>query len=868
MLNLLKMAEESSEENVQKTNSQPHVEALYSFEYIDDFGTSISMKEGEIYRLLSVESDDWWEVCRLDDSTPFYVPKTYVRKVTGNVMVRDSGDGSSSGNVNVDGSSETPDVYSYVNATWNHDEARKNDKEDFQDSTHTENITEKKYRNETKGNGLIYANTGVAMETSVQNLRSEPNIHPGQHLTFTERSKNFNRTLSLNDGGDYANLEDFRQHAGIPSPIGLLSPESPESDGGGEYANLADLNIHPLPPLPDTCVYKKTLLDKWDVFLDPTSNRIFYVDKSTNSRTWKPPRDKNVQVSTSSCSESEYEDVTDDYEEYSNTQYYYKRKSHSMDYGHQINRDSIPEEWNVEISDTGNVFYVHETTQEKWSSTTDQYGRRYYYRLYSEGGAQSVWHLPRIGSTNLLQKDSIGNKSPRQSRDSKAKSMFVGSDINPASIPPTVPSLHKCSTLPGNVKTAVLESVENRLENQQKALNPTGMPQLQLPQEPLAGILNKARVMENGKKVTKKWSTSFVVLTGSNLVFYKDQKAMQMKQGSPGGKCEFIVSLPTAIVELNPKDFSSRKNVVMISYPENQVLIQHDDERKIMEWFTKLKLKLEEVGAPSEVSVDTLLLPENDSGENKRRPSFKSKDKETKHARKPSEGGGVERDKGFIRNVLVNFLNKRQPVTALKARGIYKDAVFGSDLKQLCEREKQKVPLFLQKAIAAIENRGLHHDGLYRVGGNVSTIQKLRCAVDAGQNVDLDDVETWDVHVIAGALKLFFRELKEPVFTYSLFDKFVKALVMEKNAERLKGMKAAMNELPKCNYETLKVLFGHLTKLIESEKDNRMNSYSVAIVFGPSLIWPEIEAANLATSIVYQSKIVEYILVEYKNIFR
>ncbi|KAL3832102.1 hypothetical protein ACJMK2_023824 [Sinanodonta woodiana] len=836
------MAEESSAENVHERNSQQHVEVMYSYKYNDDYGNFISMEEGEIYRLLSVDSDDWWEVCRVDDSTPFYVPKTYVRKVTGNMM-RGPDDGSSSGNV--DGSSEAPDAYSYVNATRNQDAAGKKDKLDFKVGAPSENITDNQHHNEIKGNDLIYANTFVAMETSVQNLQSEPKIHTGQHSSFTGRPTNFIRAFSLNDGGDYANLEDFRLKAGLPSPSDLLSPESPESDGGGEYANLADLNINPLPPLPDACEYKKTLLDKWDVFLDPTSNRIFYVDKNTNSRTWKPPRDKNVQFSsTSSCSESEYDDVIDDSEEYANIQFCHKRKSHSMDYGHEFNRDSIPEEWNVEISDTGNVFYVHETTHEKWCSATDQHGRRYYYRLYSDGGAQSVWHLPRSGSTNLLQKEIVGNKSPRQFRESKAKSMYVGSDINPASIPPTVPSFHKSSTLPGNIKTAA--------------------PEL----EPYSGNLNKARVVENGKRVTKKWTSSFVVLTGSNLVFYKDQKAVQMKQGSPGGKCEFIVSLPTAVVELNPKDSSSRKNVVMISYPENQVLIQHDDERKIMEWFTKLKLKLEEVGAPSEVIVESLLLPEMESGETKRRPSFKSKDKESRHARKPSESGGVEKDKGFIRNVLVNFLNKRQPVTALKARGIYKDAVFGSDLKQLCEREKQKVPLFLQKAIAAIENRGLHHDGLYRVGGNVSTIQKLRCAIDAGQTVDLDDAETWDVHVLAGTLKLFFRELKEPVFTYSLFDKFVKALLMEKNAERLKGMKAAMNELPKCNYETLKVLFGHLTKLIENEKENRMNSYSVAIVFGPSLIWPEIEAANLATSIVYQSKIVEYILVEYKNIFR
>ena len=37
---------------------------------------------------------------------------------------------------------------------------------------------------------------------------------------------------------------------------------------------------------------------------------------------------------------------------------------------------------------------------------------------------------------------------------------------------------------------------------------------------------------------------------------------------------------------------------------------------------------------------------------------------------------------------------------------------------------------------------------------------------------NLDD-PLWDMNVLTGALKLFFRELKEPLFTYSLFDRFL-----------------------------------------------------------------------------------------------
>lgn len=48
---------------------------------------------------------------------------------------------------------------------------------------------------------------------------------------------------------------------------------------------------------------------------------------------------------------------------------------------------------------------------------------------------------------------------------------------------------------------------------------------------------------------------------------------------------------------------------------------------------------------------------------------------------------------------------------------------------------------------------------------------------------------------------------------------------------------------------------------------NRMNFQSLAIVFGPTLLKPEKETGNIAIHTVYQSQIVELILMEYNSIF-
>lgn len=48
--------------------------------------------------------------------------------------------------------------------------------------------------------------------------------------------------------------------------------------------------------------------------------------------------------------------------------------------------------------------------------------------------------------------------------------------------------------------------------------------------------------------------------------------------------------------------------------------------------------------------------------------------------------------------------------------------------------------------------------------------------VPAEEHLDLDDGQWEEIHVITGALKLFLRELPEPLFPFSCFDKFIAAI--------------------------------------------------------------------------------------------
>lgn len=84
------------------------------------------------------------------------------------------------------------------------------------------------------------------------------------------------------------------------------------------------------------------------------------------------------------------------------------------------------------------------------------------------------------------------------------------------------------------------------------------------------------------------------------------------------------------------------------------------------------------------------------------------------------------------------------------------------------------VPKFVQQCVLAIEKKDLTADGLYRACGNLSQVQKLRFQIN---NDDFSGI--WaedDVHVLTGLLKMFFRDMKEPLFPCDRFDSLMRII--------------------------------------------------------------------------------------------
>uniref|UniRef100_A0A1E1W6J5 Rho-GAP domain-containing protein n=4 Tax=Pectinophora gossypiella TaxID=13191 RepID=A0A1E1W6J5_PECGO len=157
-------------------------------------------------------------------------------------------------------------------------------------------------------------------------------------------------------------------------------------------------------------------------------------------------------------------------------------------------------------------------------------------------------------------------------------------------------------------------------------------------------------------------------------------------------------------------------------------------------------------------------------------------------------------------------------------------------------------------------------DGLYRASGNLSQVQKIRLEVDQN-NLSVIENST-DIHVLTGSLKLFFRELKEPLIPCSMFDRVLAACSIKPRESKIKEFRDIVHSLPQCNRETLKFLLEHLLRVTQFSERNRMHTANLAIVFGPTLLWaPAEQAHNIAIDCIQQNHVVEILLNEFKDIF-
>uniref|UniRef100_A0A673GZ59 Rho GTPase activating protein 9 n=1 Tax=Sinocyclocheilus rhinocerous TaxID=307959 RepID=A0A673GZ59_9TELE len=355
------------------------------------------------------------------------------------------------------------------------------------------------------------------------------------------------------------------------------------------------------------------------------------------------------------------------------------------------------------------------------------------------------------------------------------------------------------------------------------------------------------------------------------LVFFKDPKSQNPDSwvrltgnGKPGNsRPESSVDLRGAQLQW-ANDLSSRKNVFKVRTRQKSDFILQENVSNSAQVCETLKyaIKYQEIAVEIRLRVSCVSYLHGPSAVLSG-GSFSHLFSAVPRSTSNLESSEHKRVKSRLKKLIL----RRPPLQTLQEKGLIKDQVFGCGLELLCEREKSSVPQFVRKCTDAVERRGLETDGIYRVSGNLAVIQKLRFAVNH-ERLDLDDPQWEDIHVITGALKLFFRELPEPLVPYGFFHDVVETVKLSDYLDKVDRLKLLVLSMPPHNQHTLQHMIQHLRRVMERSDSNRMTTQNIGIVFGPTLMRPENESGNMAINMVYQNQAVELLLSEYQRIFR
>ncbi|KAM3829288.1 rho GTPase-activating protein 33 [Vipera latastei] len=233
----------------------------------------------------------------------------------------------------------------------------------------------------------------------------------------------------------------------------------------------------------------------------------------------------------------------------------------------------------------------------------------------------------------------------------------------------------------------------------------------------------------------------------------------------------------------------------------------------------------------------------------------------------------VSKKHGKLIGFLRTFMKSRPSKQRLKQRGILRERVFGCDLGEHLKNSGSDVPQVLRSCSDFIEKHGIV-DGIYRVSGVSSNIQRLRHEFDSERVPELSkDVYLQDIHSVSSLCKLYFRELPNPLLTYQLYNKFAEAVSVAGNEERLVRVHDVIQQLPPPHYRTLEFLLRHLASMAMHSQNTSMHIRNLAIVWAPNLLRSmALESvaqcgAGAFQEVRVQSLVVEFLLTNVQVLF-
>lgn len=171
------------------------------------------------------------------------------------------------------------------------------------------------------------------------------------------------------------------------------------------------------------------------------------------------------------------------------------------------------------------------------------------------------------------------------------------------------------------------------------------------------------------------------------------------------------------------------------------------------------------------------------------------------------------------------------------AKNIFDPSMFSSSLEEVMEAQQRfapsdcKIPWVVTTLTeAVIQSGGAKTEGIFRVPGDIDAVNMLKVRLDKGETVDPGTFG--EPHIPASTLKLWFRELAEPLIPEDLYDECVNS------SKDIPASLAAVAKMPPLN----KLLLTYIVRFLqvigkpENHDVTKMNLENLSMVWAPNFL--------------------------------
>ncbi|BFU18921.1 Rho GTPase activating protein, putative [Entamoeba histolytica HM-1:IMSS-B] len=190
--------------------------------------------------------------------------------------------------------------------------------------------------------------------------------------------------------------------------------------------------------------------------------------------------------------------------------------------------------------------------------------------------------------------------------------------------------------------------------------------------------------------------------------------------------------------------------------------------------------------------------------------------------------------------------------------------VFGVPLSVGVKKSGWRFPLPIYRCLEYLEkNDGLKTEGIFRLSSSIDETKRIKEIFDGGQDVTMQIIG--DVHVAAGLIKLYLRELPDSLIPKSMYNTF---LELPTSSDLNNDIKKQIQTFPDINKNTLWLIMRFLSKVIQNTSVNQMTSTNLCVCFSPSLFRsPDNDMTREMTDTPKLRTIIDSMITHFTDIF-